>query len=202
MSEGDQLNYDVVFFHFFCWCGERGSTPNTTKRGPPIALPAKRHSNGILLAGRWWPNNIECWLGSFWFSRGPWPVMIKNPITLWFSRGSLDPMSPHHLWICACIKTAYFLAVLWFVLFDLILHVPLNNFQLFRNWSSWVEPVLSKAQGHNTVTRVRLESVTPWSRVKHSSVVNFKIHMATNTTTSLHIPVGLNFLFPIFQSKI
>ena len=30
-----------------------------------------------------------------------------------------------------------------FVLFDLILYVPSTIFQLNRDWSSWVEPVLS-----------------------------------------------------------
>ena len=29
------------------------------------------------------------------------------------------------------------------ILFDLILYIPSTIFQLNRNWSSWVEPVLS-----------------------------------------------------------
>ena len=41
-------------------------------------------------------------------------------------------------------------------LFDLILYIPVNNFQLCQDGSSLVEPVLSKdAQGHNTVTPLR-----------------------------------------------
>ena len=56
-----------------------------------------------------------------------------------------------------------------FVLFDLIIYVPSTIFQLNRDGASWVEPVLSKdkhvcfAQGHNTVTPVRLEPAAPRS---------------------------------------
>ena len=47
-------------------------------------------------------------------------------------------------------------------LFDLILYVPSTIFQLNRDVSSWVEPVLSKdkfvlLKDHNAVTLVRLE---------------------------------------------
>ena len=59
-------------------------------------------------------------------------------------------------------------------LFDLILYVQVNNFQLCWDRSSWVEPVTKQglmclAQGHNSVTSVRLEPATPWSQVKHST---------------------------------
>ena len=60
------------------------------------------------------------------------------------------------------------------VLFDLILYVTLTIFQLNRDGSSWVEPVLSwdkcvLPKDHNAVTPVRLEPVAPRSRVKHST---------------------------------
>ena len=60
-------------------------------------------------------------------------------------------------------------------LFDLILYVPSTIFQLNRDGSSWVEPVLSKdkcvlLKDHNTVTPVRLEPAAPRSRVKHSNI--------------------------------
>ena len=59
-------------------------------------------------------------------------------------------------------------------LFDLILYVPSTIFQLNRDGSSWVEPVLSKdkcvfLKDQNAVTPVRLEPSAPWSRVKHST---------------------------------
>ena len=59
-------------------------------------------------------------------------------------------------------------------LFDLILYVPSTIFQLNRDGSSWVEPVLSKdkcvlLKGHNKVTPERLEPAAPRSRVKHST---------------------------------
>ena len=49
-----------------------------------------------------------------------------------------------------------------FCLFDLILYTLSTIFQLFRDESSWVEPALKLgiicfAQGHNTVTPVRLK---------------------------------------------
>ena len=59
-------------------------------------------------------------------------------------------------------------------LFDLILYVPSTIFQLNRDGSSWVEPVLSQEKcvllkDHNVVTLVRPEPATPRSRVKHST---------------------------------
>ena len=59
-------------------------------------------------------------------------------------------------------------------LFDLILYVPSTIFQLNRDGSSWVEPVLSwdkcvLLKDHNTVTSVRLEPAALRSRVKHST---------------------------------
>ena len=58
-------------------------------------------------------------------------------------------------------------------LFDLILYVPSTIFQLNRDGSSWVEPVLSSdkcvlLKDHNAVTPVRLEPAASRSRVKHS----------------------------------
>ena len=63
---------------------------------------------------------------------------------------------------------------LFVCLFDLILNVPSTIFQLNRDGSSWVEPVLSwdkcvLLKDHNAVTPVRLEPAAPRSRVKHST---------------------------------
>ena len=65
-------------------------------------------------------------------------------------------------------------SVLIFCLFDLILYVPSTIFQLNRDGSSRVEPVLSwdkcvLLKDHNTVTPVRLELAPPRSRVKRST---------------------------------
>ena len=59
-------------------------------------------------------------------------------------------------------------------LFDLILYVPPTIFQLYRDESSWVEPVLSYdkcvlLKDHNAVTPVRLEPTDLRSRVMHST---------------------------------
>ena len=57
------------------------------------------------------------------------------------------------------------------VLFDLILNVPSTIFQLNRDGSSWVEPVLSLdkcvlLKDHKAVTLVRLTPAASLSRVK------------------------------------
>ena len=57
---------------------------------------------------------------------------------------------------------------------DLILYVPSIIFQLNRDWSSWVEPVLSSdkcvsLKDHNAVTLVRLKPMAIRSQVKHST---------------------------------
>ena len=64
--------------------------------------------------------------------------------------------------------------MLWKVMFDLILYVPSTIFQLYRNGSSWVEPVLSYdkcvlLKDHKSVTSVRLKPAALWSRSKHST---------------------------------
>ena len=61
-----------------------------------------------------------------------------------------------------------------FFLFDLILYVPSTIFQLNKDESSWVEPVLSQdkcvlLKDHNAVTPVRLKPAATRSRVKHST---------------------------------
>ena len=68
------------------------------------------------------------------------------------------------------------------ILFDLIIYVPWTIFQLNRDGSSWVEPVLSMdkcvlLKDHNAVTPVRLKPAAPLSQVIHS------------TTEPLHSPI-------------
>ena len=72
-------------------------------------------------------------------------------------------------------------------LFDLILYVPSTIFQLNRDGSSWVEPVLSYdkcvlLKDHNAVTPVRLEPAAPRPRVKHSSTEPLRSLMPINKT--------------------
>ena len=64
-------------------------------------------------------------------------------------------------------------------LFDLILYVPSTIFQLNRDESFWVEPVLSwdkcvLLKDQNAVTPVRLEPAAPLSRVKHSTTESLR----------------------------
>ena len=71
-----------------------------------------------------------------------------------------------------CITAKYNAFVLF--LFDLFLNVPSTIFQLNRDGSSWVEPVLSwdkcvLPKDHNAVTPLRLELAASQSRVKHST---------------------------------
>ena len=55
--------------------------------------PAKRHLNGVSLAGRWRPN-IECCIGSLVILRRSGPVLLRNPIFFVFFQGGPDPLFP------------------------------------------------------------------------------------------------------------
>ena len=61
-----------------------------------------------------------------------------------------------------------------FILFDLILYVPVNIFSVMSRRAFLVEPVLSfglmsLAQEHKAVTPARLKPAAHQSRVKHST---------------------------------
>ena len=57
--------FDNSFFYIFFHLVDEGiEDPNYNYKRAIIGATAKRHLNGVSLAGRWWPN-IECWLGSF-----------------------------------------------------------------------------------------------------------------------------------------
>ena len=71
-------------------------------------------------------------------------------------------------------ENSLFIVQLCACLLDLILYVPSTIFQLNKDGSSWVEPVLSYdkcvlLKDHNAVPPVRLEPTAFWSRVKHST---------------------------------
>ena len=73
-------------------------------------------------------------------------------------------------------------------LFDLILYVPSTIFQLYRDRSSWVEPVLSwdkcvLLKDHNTVMPVRLQPAALWSGLKHSTTEHPKEPQLSITKT-------------------
>ena len=81
----------------------------------------------------------------------------------------LDRASPDSICAVDCD-----VAILFVCLFDLILYVPSTIFQLYRDGSSWVDPVLSwdkcvLLKDHNAVTPVRLKPAAFLSRVKHST---------------------------------
>ena len=59
-------------------------------------------------------------------------------------------------------------------LFCLILYIPVNNLsvisgRVFLGSASTKQGLMCLAQGHNTVTPVRLEPAAPLSQVKHST---------------------------------
>ena len=75
------------------------------------------------------------------------------------------------LFYCKCLLYAFplynVLQYNFFCLFNLIFYVPSTIFQLKRDESSWVEPVLSwdkcvLLNDHNAVKPVRLEPPAPW----------------------------------------
>ena len=58
-----------------------------------IDQSAKRHLNGVSLAGRWW-SNIECWLGSFVIFQGIRTSIAKKPYIFVIFRGSSHSRPP------------------------------------------------------------------------------------------------------------
>ena len=91
--------------------------------------PAKRHLNGVSLAGRWWPK-IERWFGSFVILNGIGTSVDKKPyINVIFQGGGggppvarLDPRMP--------CKMLYLLSGMRFV----ILQTTLGSFPISRFW--------------------------------------------------------------------
>ena len=65
--------------------------------------------------------------------------------------------------ILCFLKGIFYVCLIWFFTFQS------SFFQLCRDRSSWVEPVLSKVKGHNAVMPVRLKPAIPQSQVKHST---------------------------------
>ena len=96
------------FFFFFFFLGGGGGLkgiedPNQYHyKRAIIDPPAKRHLNGVLLAGRWWPN-IEWGISNFVILRGSGPVLLRNLIFLYFFRGVWTCVSLHFLLISASI---------------------------------------------------------------------------------------------------
>ena len=72
----------------FCsWWGERGTQYN--KNRVIISPPAKRHWNGVSLAGRWFPN-IECWFVFQWIRTS----IAKKPYISWYFTWGPNPPDP------------------------------------------------------------------------------------------------------------
>ena len=100
------------FFFFFSCLGERGSEYHY--KWAIISPPAKRHINGVSLAGRWWPNT-ECWLVSFVVLQGIRTNIAKKPYVFVIFQGgggSGPPVPP--------LDSHMFITVFH-------LHLPLNN---------------------------------------------------------------------------
>ena len=70
-----------------------------------IGPPAKRHLNGVSLAGQCWPN-IECWLGSFVLGQGIRTSIAKKPFifAIFQGGGSGPPVPPLDMHIFMLIK--------------------------------------------------------------------------------------------------
>ena len=84
--------------YFFCWWWERWFKYQYKRA--IIGPAAKRHLNGVSLAGRWWPN-IESLLGSWVILQGIRTSMAKKPLAIFviFQGGGsgppVAPLDPH-----------------------------------------------------------------------------------------------------------
>ena len=132
VREGVQLRQHFFFF-FFIWWGEGGSK-YYHKRGhhrPTSETPF----NGVSLACRWW-SIIECWLGGFVIFQGFGPVLLRNPIFLWFFKGggggrgpdTLFPLlEPCMLLPFSTLHYSFHYIYQCYCFFDFIIYVPVNN---------------------------------------------------------------------------
>ena len=97
-------NFDTFFFFFFFFWGGgeirgvEGSRYHYKRAF--IGPPAKRHFNGVSLAGRYRPD-IECWLFSFVIFQGIRTSIAKEPYICMIVQAS-GPPAPSPLWIRAC----------------------------------------------------------------------------------------------------
>ena len=76
----------TFFFFFFFLVDEGRKVPNTTKDGPSLA----RQRNAILMAFRWCVDDGPTFNAGFvalGIFRESGPVLLRNPICLWFFRG-------------------------------------------------------------------------------------------------------------------
>ena len=119
LSEGVQLW--VQLWQCFCLVDEGREDPNAFKsyHWPASERPFK-----------WWPY-IECWLDSFEIFQGIRPILLRNPIFLWFFRGVRSPCPP--LWIRACCLTVS----LWVDIFSSI-SLPGSEVQSFSAFSAFL----------------------------------------------------------------
>ena len=86
LSEGSKFDY-----LFFSWSWDRGCKYHY--KWAIISPSAKRHLNGVSLAGRWWPN-IECWLESFVIFQRTRTSIAKKPYIFVIFQGGPDSLSP------------------------------------------------------------------------------------------------------------
>ena len=87
--------------YFFCWWWERWFKYQYKRA--IIGPAAKRHLNGVSLAGCWWPN-IESLLGSCVILQGIRTSMAKKPYIFVIIRGwgAVRTPCPPPLWIRTC----------------------------------------------------------------------------------------------------
>ena len=156
-------------------------------------MPPKKHHIFLLLLkpnDAWQSMQIDCWQSNHINFQTLILPPIKIDITKIVACCSLDicllilsllaaifvsrRSTLQTAWIQIRTDKMMILIFVCFCLFDLIRYVPSTIFQLNRDGSSWVEPVLSQEKcvllkNHNAVTPVSLEPAAPHSRVKHST---------------------------------
>ena len=80
-----------------------------------------------------------------------------------------------------------------FVWFD-YLRTSQQLSSIFLGWTSTKHVLMCLAQRHNALTPVRLESATPWSRVKHSSTEPLRSQVSVYY---LYYRYGMHFYNPL-----
>ena len=114
-------------------------------------------------------------------------------MVIWRYKFSIPSHTSNGLFSLLTINTTFFV-----YLFDFILYIPANTFQLFQDRSSWVEPILSSsimtlAQGHNAVPPMR-----QFSFISFKTLLRYHIHVLA----SYHIVQIQSYTFSSFYQHV
>ena len=144
----------------------RGESIQIPLKRAIISPPAKRHLNGVSLAGSWWLN-IECWLGGF--------VIFQGILT---SRGSGPPVPPPppppldpRMGFNMIKSLALRLQALWVLDGSVSTANRYSLKNIKDNYRSSVVECLTRDRGAVSWSLTGVAAMCPWARLINPSLV-------------------------------